>query len=149
MNMNENFNIQGIIEIKVFEKGSLISEHIVKNLITNDGFNHILRTLAGDAKGVNKLFIGDNKTAANVADKKLYNRYLESNVSKDYADAKRVRFLAFIPEQSVVSNKLLGELGLGFKDATNDILITRTIVSDTIYLTPDNSISLSYSLLVN
>ena len=149
MNMSENFNIQGIIEIKVFEKGSLISEHIVKNLITNDGFNHILRTLGGDAKGVNKLFIGDTKTAANVNDKKLYTRYLESNISRDYADTKRVRFLAFIPEGSVASNKLVGELGLGFRDASNDILITRAIVSDTIYLTPDNSLSLSYSLLVN
>lgn len=148
MNLKDGFNIEGIIEIKVFEKGKLKSEHTIKNLVTNDGFNHILRTLGTDAKGINKLFIGDVNTAPSLNDRKLYNRYLESNVSRDYTDAKKVRFLVFIPESTVTANRLVSEIGLGYKDASNDILITRATLNDIIYLTPDNSLSLSYSLTI-
>lgn len=147
--MNEILKAKGTIELRIFEGNKLIKEIYEENLITSVGLAHIISTIGNGSGGINRIYLGSGTTPATVNDTALVDRFLDLPITSKVFENNKVRFLLYIPENTVTSNKTLKEIGLVFKDANNDKLITRATFTDNIIVTVSQSLSLSYNLTIN
>ena len=70
--MNENINIKGIFQLKIFDAktGVLLEDYEDRNLVVNGGRTAVTRMLGGDFtnRNITKIAVGTNSTAPTATD---------------------------------------------------------------------------------
>lgn len=145
-----NLKLKGIIELKIMKDNNVEKKYVYENLITRDGLSYIAKLIGSNNPPINKIGLGDGIKTPSIEDKQLENLITLGNIiSKDYSNPNTVTFLSVIPENSVQNMVGYREAGLIFRNDNGKLtLITRTVFDEIVYQKPDNSLSISYSIIL-
>lgn len=146
-----NLHLRGVLRlVSTNPDGSIEFDVEYENLITNIGYDHLVRTIGGDRNGINRIGLGVGTAPASIFDTKLYDKVITVVPNKDYSIEKRINFQGIVRENTFSSTVGYTEGGLIYRNSQGEeTLISRLVFPSPIYQKSTNPLTLTYSIILN